>query len=56
MKQIHVWPSHIRIPHLDLVLPRPREETLAHTLRYLSRHGFDTRAENVEVHGPVRVN
>ncbi len=56
MKQIHVWPNHIRIPHVDLVLPRPSEETLAYTLKSLSRFGFDTRPENVEVHGEVRVN
>jgi len=56
MKQIHVWPNHIRIPHIDLVLPRPREEPLSHTLRSLSRLGFDTRADNVEVHGEVLTN
>jgi hypothetical protein len=55
MKQIHVWPNHIRIPHVDLVLIRPSEETLAHTLTSLSRFGFDTRAENVEVHAGVRI-
>jgi len=56
MKQIHVWPNHIRIPHIDLVLPRAREEPLSLTLSYLSRLGLDTRAENVVVHGDVRAN
>jgi len=56
MKAIHVWPNHIRIPHADLVLPRPREQSLAHTLRYLSGLGFDTRPENVVVHGDVLSN
>jgi len=56
MKQIHVWPHHIRIPHLDLVLPRPKEEPLDTTLRALARLGFDTRLENVEVHEGVRAN
>ena len=56
MTKIHVWPNHIRIPHADLVLPRPREQSLAHTLQYLSRLGFDTRAENVVVHGDVPAN
>ena len=56
MKQIHVWPNHIRIPHLDLVLHRHSEETLSHTLKSLSRFGFDTRSENVEVHDGVRIN
>ena len=55
MKQIHVWPNHIRVPHLDLVLVRPQEEPLAHSLKTLARLGFDTRADNVEVHvdGPA---
>jgi hypothetical protein len=56
MKQIHVWPNHIRIPHIDLVLPRPKEETLDTTLRTLARLGFDTRLENVEVYEGVRAN
>jgi len=56
MKQIHVWPNHIRIPHIDLVLPRAREEPLSHTLRTLTRLGFDTRAENVEVYEGVLAN
>ncbi|MGA8711208.1 MAG: hypothetical protein WB786_08305 [Thermoplasmata archaeon] len=56
MKQIHVWPNHIRIPHIDLVLPRPKEEPLNTTLRSLARLGFDTRLENVEVHGEIRAN
>ncbi|MGP8078116.1 MAG: hypothetical protein ACLQD8_03825 [Thermoplasmata archaeon] len=55
MKQIHVWPNHIRVPHLDLVLVRPREATLADSLNALARLGFDTRPGNVEVHdgGPA---
>jgi len=56
MKQIHVWRNHVRIPHIDLVVPRPSEETLAHTLKTLSRFGFDTRPENVEVHDGVRID
>ena len=55
MKQIHIWSNHIRIPHVDLVLPRSSEETLAHTLKSLSRFGFDTRSDNVEVHDGVRI-
>jgi len=51
MKQIHIWPHHIRIPHIDLVLARQKEETLDHTLKTLAHFGFDTRPENVEVHG-----
>jgi len=53
MKQVHVWRNHIRVPHLDLVLVRPGEETLAQTLNGLTRLGFDTRPQNVEVHGEV---
>jgi len=56
MKQIHVWPNHIRIPHIDLVLVRSSEESLDRTLRYLTHLGFDTRPENVEVHFPVQAN
>ncbi len=56
MKQIHVWPNHIRVPHLDLVLLRPEEETLAHSLNALARLGFDTRPRNVEIHDLVQAN
>jgi hypothetical protein len=56
VKQIHVWPYHIRIPHIDLVLARSSEETLAHTLKYLTHLGFDTRPENVEVYPGVLAN
>jgi hypothetical protein len=56
MKQIHVWPNHIRVEHLDLVLVRPKEETLAHSLNVLARLGFDTRPGNVEVHDGGRVS
>ena len=56
MKQIHVWPNHIRVPHLDLVLLRPEEETLAHSLNALARLGFDTRPRNVEVHDRLQAN
>lgn len=54
VKQIHVWPNHVRIPHLNLVLPRPKTETLARSLSGLAKLGFDTRSENVELHGDVR--
>ena len=56
MKQIHIWRHHIRIPHIDLVLPRHGEEPLSHTLTSLSRFGFDTRPENIVVHEGVRVD
>jgi len=50
MKQIHVWPNHVRIAHLDLILVRKKGEPLAHSLNSLARMGFDTRPGNVEVH------
>jgi hypothetical protein len=56
MKQIHVWPNHIRVPHIDLVLIRPRGETLARSLDSLARLGFDTRPGNVDVHEGVPYN
>ncbi len=56
MKQIHIWPNHIRVPHLDLVLPRSEEESLATSLDHLARMGFDTRPANVEVHDGVPAN
>jgi hypothetical protein len=56
MKQIHVWPNHVRVPHLDLVLFRREEESLDHTLNALARLGFDTRPTNVEIHGTVAKN
>lgn len=54
MKQIHIWPNHVRIPHLNLVLARPQGETLARRLSDLAKLGFDTRSENVELHGDAR--
>jgi len=56
MKQIHVWPNHIRVSHLDLVLFRSQQETLASSLDGLTRLGLDTRPGNVEVHDGVSVN
>ncbi len=53
MNQIHVWPNHIRVPHLDLVLYRPQDHTLAISLRTLARLGLDTRPDNVVVHDAV---
>jgi len=52
MKQIHIWPHTVRVPHIDLVLSRPSGEPLGQTIRALTRLGFDTRPGNVEVHGP----
>lgn len=56
MKQIHIWPNHIRVPHLDLVLPRSEDESLSASLNSLARMGFDTRPTNVEVHPGVPAN
>ncbi|MFZ0830091.1 MAG: hypothetical protein WCB18_02325 [Thermoplasmata archaeon] len=56
MKQIHVWPNHIRVAHLDLVIVRPKEEPLDRSLSALARFGLDTRPENVEVHAGVPAN
>jgi hypothetical protein len=56
MKEIHVWPNHIRVPRLDLVLMRPKGATLADSLEILARLGFDTRPKNVEVHGSLAPN
>jgi len=53
-KQIHVWPNHIRVAHLDLVLPRARQEPVAQSLRTLQRMGLDVRPSNVELHDGVR--
>jgi hypothetical protein len=53
MKQIHVWPNHIRVRPPDLVLVRAHEETLASSLTRLARLGFDTHPDNVEVHAGV---
>jgi len=50
MKRIHVWPNHIRVPHLDLILTRPKGEPLRDSLNSLARLGMDTRPGNVEVH------
>jgi hypothetical protein len=50
MKQIHVWPNHVRVPHLDLVLTREEGESLDRSLTSLARLGLDTRPGNVEIH------
>ena len=50
MKQIHIWPNHIRIPHVGLVLMRSQPGSLAGSLSHLARLGFDTRPANVEIH------
>ncbi|MGB6501180.1 MAG: hypothetical protein WBG19_07265 [Thermoplasmata archaeon] len=54
MKQIHVWPNHIRVSHLDLVLYRPQQDSLAKSLSALARLGLDIRPGNVVVHDGVR--
>jgi hypothetical protein len=56
MKQIHIWPNHIRVTHLNLVLFRPNGEPLTRSLKSLARLGLDTRPENVEVHAGVPAN
>lgn len=53
MKQIHVYPNHIRIRHLDLVLIRKRDEPYAQSLRALAKMGLDVSPENVELHAPA---
>jgi hypothetical protein len=50
MKQIQIWPHHVAVAHLDLVLPRARGEQIEVTLGRLARMGLDTRPENVERH------
>jgi len=50
MSQVHVWPNHVRVPHLDLLRVRPRNEPIALTLLELRRLGLDVRPENVVVH------
>ncbi len=53
MKQIHVWPNHVRVPHLDLVLVRTKGEPLTASMNSLARLGLDTGPGNVEVHDEV---
>lgn len=55
MKQIHVWPNHIRLLEIDLVLVRSPQETLGTRLSALARLGFDTGPDNVELHGETAV-
>jgi len=56
MKQIHVWPNHVHIADLDLVLVVPKGEDLSRTLDSLARMGFDTEPDNVEVHDGAEVS
>ena len=55
MKRIHIWPNHIAIADLDLVLERNDGEPLSQTLRGLNRLGFDTAPSEVEVHDGVGI-
>jgi len=50
MKQIQVWPNHVHITDIDLVLVRTHTGDLPKTLGLLARMGFDTDPGNVEVH------
>jgi hypothetical protein len=52
MKQIHVWPNHVHIADLDLVLVVPAGESRSQTLGSLAKLGFDTDPDNVEFHDP----
>lgn len=53
MSQIHIWPNSVRVPHLDLVLFRRRDEPLPKTLQTLARLGLDTRAGNLVLYPGV---
>ncbi|MCI4341005.1 MAG: hypothetical protein L3K11_01305 [Thermoplasmata archaeon] len=53
MKRIHVWPNHVAVRDLDLVLPRSPAEPLRVTLSRLARMGFNTDAHSVELHPGV---
>lgn len=53
MKQIHIWPSHVRLDHVDHVIFRPAGEPLSVTLVKLRRLGIDTGSGNVVVHPGV---
>jgi hypothetical protein len=55
MKRIHVWENHVSIPQMDLVLVRSNSESLQETLASLHRRGIPVHADDVEVHGAVRV-
>lgn len=50
MKQIHIWPNHIRIAHLDFVMIRSSPDQLERDLKGLTRLGLDTAASNLELH------
>jgi hypothetical protein len=54
MKQIQIWPNHVRVADLDLVLPRSNGEPISRTLNNLARMGLNTHPENVEIHGVVQ--
>jgi hypothetical protein len=56
VKQIHVWPNHIRVTSPDLVLVRSPDEPLGRTLKGLARLGFDVDPTNIEVHDGVLTN
>lgn len=53
MREIHLWPNHVRVPHLDLVLVRAYDESVDATLSVLARFGIDTRSTNLVIHGDL---
>lgn len=56
MKRIQVYPNHVAIPNLDLVIPRSPSEPLSETLGNLGRLGLAPHRDDVEVHADVRID
>lgn len=56
MKRIQIWPNHVAIKELDLVLVRDRAHTVRQTLARLRRMGVRAKHDDVEVHAGVRTD
>jgi hypothetical protein len=54
MKQIHIWPNHVAVHEIGLVLPRAPGESVGSTLRRLAQLGLPSTQSSVEFHGGVQ--
>ncbi|HEV2448900.1 MAG TPA: hypothetical protein VGU43_00615 [Thermoplasmata archaeon] len=52
--KVHIWPNHVRVRELDLVLPRSPGESVATTLDRLARLGLPSTHAVVRLHGGLR--
>lgn len=52
--RVHIWPNHVKVRELDLVLPRAPGESVPTTLARLARLGLPSTIGAVRLHGGLR--